>query len=99
VVVVSVGIVVKDDGSNEAKLSGCVSEVDLDRKGDEDEAEAIVEGFDSRLGDISDEGSIMDEDCSDVPDEAKGEADADAEADVPDIFVYISASDESELGV
>ena len=94
-VVVSVGIVVKDDGSNEAKLSGCVSEVDLDRKGDEDEA--IVEGFDSRLGDISDEGSIMDEDCSDVPDEAKGEADA--EADVPDIFVYISASDESELGV
>jgi hypothetical protein len=92
-VFVSVGIVVKDDGSNEAKLSGCVSEVDDDRKGDEDEA--IVEGFDSRLGDISDEGSLIDGDISDLPDEAE----ADADADVSDIFVYIFASDKSELGV
>jgi hypothetical protein len=84
--IVSVGIVVKDDGSNEVKLSGCVVLVDCVREGDGCIERKGDEVIDSAL----DEGSLMDGDISDLPEEAG--------VDVPDIFVYASASDESELG-
>jgi hypothetical protein len=77
--VVSVGIVVKDDGLNEVKLSGCV--VPVDCMGEDDGC--CVRDLDvERKGD-SGLDSVMDGDISDVP----------------DIFVYASASDDSELGV
>ena len=88
-IVVSVGIVVKDDGSNEVKLSGCVVPVDCVREDDdccvrEDDGCCVERKGDSGID------SVMDEDISVVPEEVA--------VDVPDIFVYTS-SDESELGV